>query len=122
MLDIASEISRKIRQATQESGERSATNIAEDARRHSENLARDFERLFLIVEALWEIVKEQNNLNDDHLVNLIDEIDGRDGKVDGKKAKSVRPDCPNCGRKIIGHNKSCLWCGAAIKPELFSRS
>ena len=122
MLRVGVEIARQMRIATKDASDRTAMNIADEARRESSALTRDVDSLYLIVEALWQIVKKQNNLSDDHLGNLINEIDGRDGKVDGKKAKSVRPDCPQCGRKIIGQNQSCLWCGTVIKRELFSRN
>ena len=87
----------------------------------NESLQADIERLFMITEALWTIIKQHTDLNDDHLDNLIGEIDMRDGKPNGRRKKEERPECPACKRKAIGQHKNCLYCGATIKLDPFKK-
>ena len=69
------------------------------------------ERLTLINLALWEIVRDSTNLTDDDLRRKIEEIDLRDGKLDGKL--SAAPEgCSACGRKIGRRHQKCIYCGA----------
>jgi DNA-directed RNA polymerase subunit RPC12/RpoP len=97
------------------------TDALYEARRKTESLEREVGKLFLIVEALWTIIKKQNNLSDEYLTNLVNEIDAQDGNPNGQKSKEARPDCPKCGRKVIGNNKNCLWCGAEVKLDPLKR-
>ena len=99
----------------------STERIAEDARLRSEDLMLDVEKLFMITEALWTVVKKQNNLKDENLHELINEIDMRGGKIDGRRKKEERPNCTQCGRKIMGRNTVCLYCGATAKLDPFKK-
>ena len=44
----------------------------------------------LILEAIWELVKEQTELDDVDLMNKITEIDLRDGVKDGRSNEKTR--------------------------------
>jgi len=92
-----------------ESGSRAAT----DVRTQNEFIRCDVEKLFMLTEALWTILKEKHGCTDAELVQRVQEIDLRDGKLDGKVAK-VNPDCPKCGRKLMGKRPVCLYCGAEV--------
>ena len=92
-----------------ESGSRAAT----DVRTQNEFIQCDVEKLFMLTEALWTILKEKHGCTDAELVQRVQEIDLRDGKLDGKVAK-VNPDCPKCGRKLMGKRPVCLYCGAEV--------
>ena len=94
---------------------------ADAARLLSESLALDVEKLYMITEALWTIVKKQNNITDDHLLELIKGIDMRSGKLDGRRKKEVRPDCQQCGRKMISKSTICLYCGTVAKLDPFKK-
>jgi hypothetical protein len=84
-----------------------------DVRAQNEFIQCDVEKLFMITEALWTILKEKHGCTDAELVQRVQEIDLRDGKLDGKVAK-VKPDCPKCGRKLMGKRPVCLYCGAEV--------
>lgn len=103
----------------------SATRTAAEARRQGELLQCDVEKLFMLTEALWTILKEKHGYTDAELVRRVNEIDLRDGRLDGKVANATAaPDCTHCGRKIIGNRPVCLYCGAEASPteaEPFSR-
>ena len=100
-----------------------ASRAAANVRIQNEYLQFDVEKLFMITEALWTILKEQHGYTDEHLVQMIQHIDLRNGKLDGKVAKSAeRPTCPQCGRTIIRKQPRCLYCGAdAPQQQPFKR-
>jgi len=110
-----------VRNAVDNANKTSAANVAHDTRQQAEAIALDVEMLFMITEVLWHIVKQQNNLTDEMLSDWVDEIDARDGIINGRRPKEQRPDCANCGRKTIAGNKKCLYCGTAIKLDLFKK-
>ena len=94
-------------------GGESVSRAATDVRTQNEFIQCDVEKLFMLTEALWTILKEKHGCTDAELVQRVQEIDLRDGKLDGKVAK-VNPDCPKCGRKLMGKRPVCLYCGAEV--------
>ena len=61
---------------------------ARRADRKADALEFDVERLLMISEALWSILKEQHGYTDEELQSRILQIDMRDGKLDGRVADS----------------------------------
>jgi hypothetical protein len=99
-----------------------ASRIATDVRHQTEYVKSDVEKLFMITEALWTILKEQHGYTEDDLIARVEAIDLRDGVLDGKVAKSaVKPDCPECGRKLMGKRPVCLYCGTEVILDPFQR-
>ena len=94
-------------------GGESGSRAASDVRTQNEFIQCDVEKLFMLTEALWTILKEKHGCTDAELVQRVQEIDLRDGKLDGKVAK-VNPDCPKCSRKLMGKRPVCLYCGAEV--------
>ena len=94
-------------------GGESFSRSATDVRAQNEIIQCDVEKLFMLTEALWTILKEKHGCTDAELVQRVQEIDLRDGKLDGKVAK-VNPDCPKCSRKLMGKRPVCLYCGAEV--------
>ncbi|MFC1452383.1 hypothetical protein ACFLSJ_03455 [Verrucomicrobiota bacterium] len=84
-------------------------------------LEEDVNHLLMIVESLWEILKEQHGYDDVELFKRVTEIDMRDGKLDGRKKKTAVPDCPHCGRKMMGRRPVCLYCGKPSIRDIFAR-
>jgi hypothetical protein len=91
----------------------SVSRTTTDVRTQNEFIQCDVEKLFMITEALWTILKKKHGCTDAELVRRVQEIDLRDGKLDGKVAK-VKPDSPKCGRKLMGKRPMCLYCGAEV--------
>ncbi len=105
----------------QMAGER-ASRTASELRTQNESIQFDIERLFMITEALWEVLKHQHGYTDDQLVQMIQDIDRRDGRLDGRVAKSgERPTCTQCGRTVIQRQAACLYCGALVQQKPFER-
>ena len=84
-------------------------------------LRGDIERLLMITEALWGILKEKHGYTDEELTNRVAEIDRRDGKVDGRVAQSPPGSCPRCNRTLERQRTYCLYCGQAIARDPFER-
>ena len=94
------------------------------ASRIEERLARaqtDIERLLLITEGLWNILKAEHGYDDEELVRRVLEVDLKDGKIDGKVATKMPGDCPHCNRPLSRDRRYCLFCGEPTPVELFSR-
>ena len=63
-------------------------------------LKQKVEKLMMITEALWTIIKETTDYTDEDLIEIMREIDLKDGKLDGKVASETPDNCPNCGRVL----------------------
>ena len=74
-------------------------------------LRREVNRLLMINEALWEIIRDREGLKDEDLIRKIDEIDLRDGVLNGRRAKKPPADCSNCGRTLPKRQPMCIYCG-----------
>ena len=98
-----------------------ASEQAMDAKTEVNALKFEVERLLMISEALWGILKEQLGYDEEELIRRIEEIDMRDGKIDGKVANQPPEPCPFCGRKLIGKRPLCLYCGEHIPRDPFKR-
>lgn len=78
------------------------------------------ERLSMITEALWTILREQHGYSDEELMSRITEIDMRDGVLDGRVSARQSPKCPQCNRQHVAkHRPRCLYCGSAIAVSPF---
>ena len=84
-------------------------------------LRADVERLLMITEALWSLMKDQFEYTDQHLVDRITQIDAQDGKVDGRVATKPPTACPRCGRPASRKRTVCVYCGAVVPTEPFAR-
>lgn len=75
------------------------------------NLQARVDKLELVCEALWEIVREKEKLDDVDLVERVTQIDLRDGIYDGKKKKTSVVECIRCKRKNSKRHTRCMYCG-----------
>lgn len=109
-------------QARQASTEASAaSNRAAKASDEITFLRADVEKLMMISEALWDILKEKHGYTDAELVRRVEQVDLKDGRLDGKVAKSPPKKCPSCNRTVIGRRSECLWCGQRLVSAPFAR-
>lgn len=84
-------------------------------------LQNEVERLLLITEALWRLLKEKHGLEDQELVRLITAIDMEDGHLDGRKPVSPPRTCAKCGRVVGKLRVRCLFCNEPVALEPFQR-
>lgn len=79
-------------------------------------LSNRCDTLALVCQALWEIIKEQGNFDDERIINKMQEIDLRDGIADGKI--TGRPvSCPSCSRINNTRRSSCIYCGHELPSD-----
>jgi hypothetical protein len=98
-----------------------ASAAAARARTEVQLLRADIEKLLMISEALWGILKEQHGYTDEELVRRIQVIDMKDGSLDGKVARQPPALCPQCNRAINHNRTTCLYCGMQVQMEPFER-
>ena len=91
-----------------------AAKKSADARSEVQVLRVAIDKLILVNRALWEIISESQGLTDEYLLNKVNEIDMRDGVLDGKMREPVRK-CSSCGRILQQGYVKCIYCG--IKNE-----
>jgi|SoiMethySBSTD1v2_1073268.scaffolds.fasta_scaffold283084_2 hypothetical protein len=103
-------------------GARAESHVAMDRVRSAETeletTQQQLDRLYLIVEAMWSMMKERLGLDDEHLGQLVESIDLRDGVRDGR-AKRTAPKCAACQRAVSIRTGVCLYCGAMNERPLF---
>ena len=94
---------------------------AEQSFAHLERLESKIETLALACQSLWEILRDTTDLTEDKLEDKMEEIDLRDGRLDGRLSK-VADACMKCGRKTSRRRSTCLYCGASTEgAEVFGR-
>jgi hypothetical protein len=86
-----------------------------------ERLRIDVERLFMISEALWRLLKEKHGYSDEQFEDLVTQIDMEDGRLDGRVAPTEKPNCPKCDAKLSGGRPVCIFCGTQIIQDPFQR-
>lgn len=93
-------------------------SVALQARQDVRELRHQVERLSLLNQALWEILREKAGLTDADLERKAHEIDLRDGVEDGKMGGNALT-CPTCGRVSNAKHYKCLYCGELFEKPLF---
>lgn len=97
-----------------------AQNSAREAQTNLELLKNDVDRLLLITEAMWMLMKEKEGYTDDVLVKLVEEIDKRKVIVNGVEVKAPIK-CSACGKTNSAKRLVCIYCGASLQARLFAR-
>lgn len=95
-----------------------AKSRANRAEQESAYLRRSVEMLNLTVAAVWELASEKLGITEDELMAKIQEIDLRDGKLDGKLSKEVQR-CPACSRNNKSSRATCMYCGGPLDQKPF---
>ncbi len=79
-------------------------------------LNRQVQKMALVNQALFELLKEKVGISDEELRRKVREVDLRDGVQDGDlKAKPLK--CPKCGSTVTAGALSCMGCGATVAPQ-----
>lgn len=79
-------------------------------RDRDEDLRERVDRLVMLTEAMWELLRDTAGMTEDHLLHKLAEIDGLDGVSDGRRRRPPI-DC-ECGAKVAVSAKVCVFCGA----------
>jgi hypothetical protein len=98
-----------------------AKTEAHRASSEAREVRSEIERLLMLTEALWTLLKEEHGWEDEALMEKLREIDLRDGRIDGKVATSPPRYCPSCGKVLQKKKPLCLYCAAPVDPDPFER-
>ena len=98
-------------------------DVARESAMSSDKTRKNTERLYLVVQAMWELLKEKAGLTDADLDAKVQEIDMRDGRLDGQDSTQTAPlTCRQCGRTILSGQAQCSWCGALAECGPFTHA
>lgn len=73
------------------------------------DLQRRLDRLTLVAQALWELLRDSGACTEAALLARIEAIDLRDGRPDGRISRAVIV-CPACGRNSNSRRRHCIYC------------
>lgn len=96
-------------QATSQSQTTSLARIRE--------LDLEIQRLKLLNQALWELLRDRLNLKDADLEKVVHDVDMRDGVEDGRMTNTALK-CPTCGRVSSSKHWKCLYCGQQFEKPV----
>lgn len=107
--------------ATADSARQSAEHTYERTYREISRLEAKIDGLSLISQALWELVRERTQLDDQDMLAKVKEIDARDGRVDGR-ITGLPGECAQCNRPTHSRQSACMYCGCPIaRNHVFGR-
>jgi hypothetical protein len=105
----------------QDQGIREAQDAAAKSARHVQSTQQELDelraavdRLSLMNQALWELLRDRAELSDADLRAKADEVDRRDGRADGRMGEAVAA-CPKCAKANVESRARCLYCGATLR-------
>ena len=100
-----------------------ARDVARESVMSSDKTRKNTERLYLVVQAMWELLKDKAGLTDADLDAKVQEIDMRDGRLDGQDSTQTDPlTCRQCGRTILSGQAQCSWCGTQAEGGPFTHA
>ena len=100
-----------------------ARDVARESAMSSDKTLKNTERLYLVVQAMWELLKDKAGLTDADLDAKVQEIDMRDGRLDGQDSTQTDPlTCRQCGRTILSGQAQCSWCGTQAEGGPFTHA
>ncbi len=67
-------------------------------------------KLSLICRAMWSLMQQNLGVTEEDLLKRITEIDGMDGRIDGRVTKPAL-QCPKCKSVVCRQFNRCLFCG-----------
>ena len=118
MIELLWELWQHRRIGDNESNATDAKRTSDDAIARIKELEHTTDKLLLVSQALWEILQERDGLDDEKLLAKVKEIDLRDGRLDGKLARSTQVKCPKCENFLNRQHRHCIYCGEAIEPNV----
>jgi hypothetical protein len=82
-------------------------------------MVQRLERLGLLCQAMWEMLRDRAEFSDDQLAAKVREVDLRDGREDGRIGERVL-ECPHCRNSVNSRSPRCVVCGhVVVTPHAF---
>ncbi len=96
-----------------------AASNARKAKAETESLAQRFDRLALMTEALWLLLRGRLDVTEEELAQVARDLDLSDGKLDGR-VRRASAECSSCGRMVGRRHTKCLYCGTPMERTPFT--
>jgi hypothetical protein len=94
----------------------SSKNRVEEIAMQIGHLERQISTLQLTCQAMWEVLRDQTGVGEETVLLKMQEIDLRDGRLDGKISAAVIT-CAACGRPGNTRRPQCMYCGAQLTAQ-----
>lgn len=95
-----------------------ASSQAQAAANAVKDLQFELDRLKMMNQAMWELLKEHTGITEEQFNKKVQEVDMRDGIADG--SMTTRPlQCPGCNRVSNSRHYRCLYCGMLFEKPTF---
>ena len=98
-----------------------AQAAAQTARSDVEFLRHEVDRLYLVTEALWRLLKDEHGYADASLAQLVAAIGAEHARERSNPEGRPQPPCEKCGRQLGRRQPKCIWCGAERILDVFGR-
>ena len=95
-----------------------AEGTARRSRTEVQEIQERLDRLALLTEALWSLLKDRSDTTDEELLEHVRAVDLQDGVLDGKVRRGAS-ECASCGRMVGKHHLHCIYCGAETQRPPF---
>ena len=79
-------------------------------------LEERLERLEMVCEAMWNLLKDKVKITDADIVAKVAELDVTDGVADGKISRAP-VHCVKCERPNSRRRDHCLYCGHPLRVQ-----
>lgn len=96
-----------------------ASSNARKAKTEGEALAERFDRLALMTEALWLLLRDRLGVTEEELTAIARDLDLSDGRLDGR-VRRASAECASCGRMVGKNRAKCLYCGTPMDRAPFT--
>lgn len=93
---------------------RDASSRSKENALELDELKARVDRLYLVNQALWGLLKQKTGLTDAELQKAIEKLDQVESKPASTAAGLV---CKDCGKTVSRRHKVCIYCGGADLVE-----
>ena len=118
-LDLLYEMHQDARINTAQGAAFRADAKGDEAYHKVHQLELKVDKLIMISEALWLLLKQNSQLSDEDLEAMVKKIDLRDGRLDGRVASCGPQYCKKCGKALQKNSPICIYCGQGKEGAVF---
>lgn len=91
-------------------------NVVESQNAEINQIHRRLDRLSLACQAMWELLRDTTDFEEQDILKRMEEVDLRDGVKD-EKMTPASLHCESCGRKGNPRRRQCVYCGGKLPAE-----
>ena len=116
MFDLLRDIHQSGRIADAQASAEFSAYKAERVAGKIEDVEERLDKLALLNYALWSLLQERLNVTEAELLARVQELDLKDGKLDGRISSGV-VNCNDCQRPLSKRHRKCLYCGFELETN-----